>query len=222
MVKKKAGRAGKVKKISYSDYLDGKFRLEFYQKISVLFLLVVFAGFFGWTYEMIFYYFDAGTGEFYMQGGNFLPWINIYAIGAVLIILTTWKLRKYPWAVFLVAMVVTGVLELVAGWLVYTIGGGTRYWDYNTEILNFGNIEGFVCLRSVLVFGLSALMLMYLIVPILIYLSCRISKKVFMSIAIVLFVLVMVDEVYNLLASKVFGWSGAVEFYESIGWKYLT
>ena len=47
-------------------------------------LVVAFAGFFGWIYEFIFYYFDVGTGEFYMQGGNFLPWINIYAIGAVL------------------------------------------------------------------------------------------------------------------------------------------
>ena len=58
-----------------------------------------------------------------------------------------------------------------------------------TKILNFGNIGGFVCLRSVLVFGFS---------------------------------LVMVDEVYNLLASKFFNWPDAMDFYRSIGWKYLT
>ena len=62
--------------------------LEKYQKIGILLLVAVFAGFFGWVYEMVFYFFDGGTGEFYMQGGNFLPWINIYAIGAVLIVLT--------------------------------------------------------------------------------------------------------------------------------------
>ena len=181
----------------------------------------MFAGFFGWVYEMIFYYFNGGVKELYMQGGNFLPWINIYAIGAILILLSTYKIRKYPWAVFLVSVVVTGVLELVAGWLVYKIGNGTRYWDYNTEILNFGNIGGFVCLRSVLVFGVSALLLMYVILPFFIWASMKMSRRAFLTLAILLFSLVMIDEIYNLLASKIFHWPGAVEFYESLGWKYL-
>ena len=83
-------------------------------------LVWVFSGIFGWVSEFIFYDFDAGTGEFYMQGGNFLPWINIYAIGAILMLALVYKfgLKRYPWAVFLVSMVATGVLEFVAGWLV--------------------------------------------------------------------------------------------------------
>ena len=216
----------KLEKISFKgtfrEYLNGKITLETWQKWGVLMAMVVFACFFGWVYEMIFYFFNGGMKEFYMQGGNFLPWINIYAIGAVLIVITTWKVRKYPWVVLLIAIFATGILELVAGWLVYTIGNGTRYWDYNTEILNFANIGGFVCLRSVLVFGVSALMLMYLIVPGLIYLTRRVPKKIFMSVVITIFALVMVDEIYNLLASKVFGWPGAIDFYKSMGWKYLT
>ena len=134
-----------------------------YQQVGIILLTWVFAGFFGWVYEFIFYYFDGGTGEFYMQGGNLLPWINIYAVGAILIMMLVQllKLKKHPWLVFLVSVVATGLLEFVSGWLVYVIGNGTRYWDYNTEILNFGNIGGFVCLRSVLIFGVSALMLVY-------------------------------------------------------------
>ena len=93
--------------------------------MGLIILLVVFAGCFGWLYEFIFYYFDGGTGEFYMQGGNFLPWINIYAIGAVPIVLCCWKLRQYPWAVLLLSMVIAGLVEFVGGWLVYVIGGGT-------------------------------------------------------------------------------------------------
>ncbi|MBR2725415.1 putative ABC transporter permease [Candidatus Saccharibacteria bacterium] len=214
------------KKTSFSEvwreYLDDKLKLEKWQKVGALLFMIVFAGFFGWTYEMIFYFFDGGTGEFYMQGGNFLPWINIYAIGAVLIVLSTWKFRKNPWAVFMISVIATGLLELIAGWLVYTIGNGMRYWDYNVEIWNFGNIGGFVCLRSVLVFGFSALLLMYLIVPGLFYLAMKLPKKVFMTVAILLFTLVMLDEVYNLLASKIFGWPNAVDFYQAMGWKYLV
>ena len=214
------------KRVTYREtfrkYLHEEVKLEKWQWAGIVMLLVVFAGFFGWVYEFIFYYFDAGTGEFYMQGGNFLPWINIYAIGAVLILLTCYRLRRWPWAVFLTAFFVTGVLELVAGWLVYTIGNGTRYWDYNTEILNFGNIGGFVCLRSVLVFGVSALFLMYVIVPGLIWLTQKMSKKAFLTLAISLFAIVMVDEIYNLLASKIFDWPDAMDFWRSAGWKYLT
>lgn len=114
------------------------------------------------------------------------------------------------------------MLEFLGGWLVYVMFNGARYWDYNTEILNFGNIEGFVCLRSVLMFGVSALILMYVIVPGLIWLSKKMSRRAFLILAISVFTVVMVDEVYNLLASKVFGWPDAMEIYQAAGWKYLT
>lgn len=206
----------------FHEYLKEKMKLERWQWAGLIMLVTVFAGFFGWVYEFIFYFFDGGTGEFYMQGGNFLPWINIYAIGAVLIVLGCWKIRQYPWAVFLLAIAISGIVEFVGGWLVYTIGNGTRYWDYNTEILNIGNIEGFVCLRSVLFFGISALFLMYAIAPVIIWLSQRMSRRAFLILAITAFTIVMTDEIYNLLASKFFNWPDAMEFYRSLGWKYLT
>ena len=222
VVKKAHSDAKKNSSHTWREFVKGRPKLEKWQWIGTMLLVFAFAGFFGWVYEFIFYYFDAGTGEFYMQGGNYLPWINIYAFGALLITGCCFKLRKYPWAVFLLSILICGVLEFVAGWLVYTIGNGTRYWDYNSEIWNFGNIEGFVCLRSVLMFGFSALILMYLVVPFFAWLSQKMSKRAFLTLAISLFALVMIDEIYNLLASKVFGWPDAMEFYKSNGWKYLT
>ena len=193
--------------------------LDKWQKIGVLMLVVVIGGFFGWVYEVFFYYLDGGAKEFYMEGGNFLPWINIYAIGTLIILATTWRLRKYPWAVFLISVVTTGLLELVAGWLVYTIGNGMRYWDYNNEILNFGNIGGFVCLRSVLFFGVSALILVYLIAPFCIKLARNMSRRAFLTLAISLFTIVMVDELGNLICKNL-GLPTAMDFYKGIGLKY--
>lgn len=203
----------------FHNYLDDKLKLQPYQKLGVIFLLIVISGFFGWVYEFIFYFFNGGMQEWYMQGGNFLPWINIYAIGSILILLTTYKVKKHPIAVFFISFLVTGILELVAGWLVYTIGNGTRYWDYNTEILNFGNIGGFVCLRSVLFFGFSALLLMYVILPFCIYLSHKLSRKTFLILAVTLFSLIMSDELYNLTA-KIFHLYSAMDFYQALGFKY--
>ncbi|MBR3248632.1 putative ABC transporter permease [Candidatus Saccharibacteria bacterium] len=206
-------------KETFREYLEKGVKLERWQKVGVLFLVVVIAGFMGWLYEFVFYFFDGGMTEWYMQGGNLLPWINIYAIGAILIVVTTYKLRRWPWMVFLVSVLVTGALELVGGWLVYTIGDGTRYWDYNTEILNFGNIGGFVCLRSVLVFGVSALFLMYLVVPFCVWLAQRMSKRAFLTLAVGLFAVVMADEVVN-LTLKNLDLPTAMDFYRSLGLKY--
>lgn len=205
----------------FQNYLNNKLNLQTYQKIGIIFLLVVISGFFGWIYEFIFYYFNSGMAEWYMQGGDFLPWINIYAIGGLLIFFTTYRFKKHPLTVFFIAFFATGVLELVAGWLVYTLGHGTRYWDYNTEILNFGNIGGFVCLRSVLFFGFSALILMYVIVPFCIYLSQKLSKRAFLILSIALFSIIMTDELYNLTA-KIFHFYSAMDFYQSIGLHYMN
>ncbi len=193
--------------------------LQKYQKIGIFFLIVVISGIFGWLYEVIFYFFNNGMNGFYMQGGNFLPWINIYAIGAILILLTTYQFRKNPFLVFLISTIVTGLLELISGWLIFTIGNGTRYWDYNVEILNFGNIGGFVCLRSVLFFGLSALILMYLVLPFCIFLAKKLKKKTFLILSISLFTIFMLDEIGNLTAKNL-SLPTAMDFYKSQGIKY--
>ncbi|MDO4508206.1 MAG: putative ABC transporter permease [Candidatus Saccharibacteria bacterium] len=190
-----------------------------YQKLGIIFLIVVISGFFGWVYEVIFYFFNNGMDGFYMQGGNFLPWINIYAIGALAVLFLTYKLREKPWLIFFLSMLITGTIELVGGWLVYVIGNGTRYWDYNVEILNFGNIGGFTCLRSVLFFGISCMFLMYVVLPFCVKLSRKLSKPAFLILSISLFSIVMLDEVGNLVA-KNSGLPTAMDFYRSQGIKY--
>lgn len=208
-----------MKKI-LNDFLDNKIKFEKYQLIGIFFLLVVLSGVFGYVYEFIFYYFNFGMTEFYLQGGNFMPWINIYAIGAIIIVLLTRKVKKKPFIVFLIGFFSTGILEYFSGLIIFKLGNGVRYWDYNTEILNFGNIGGFVCLRSVLFFGVSALILMYLMIPFLIFLSKKMTKKSFMILSITLFSIIMFDEIYNLLFTRLFNLPSAISIYKSLGFKY--
>ena len=160
----------------YNKYLNENIKFDKLTIIAITSLIIVISGVFGFVYEFIFYFFNGGMKEFYYRGGNFLPWINIYAIGSVLIILLTYKDRSKPLKVFFKSTIICGILEFIAGYVLYNYFGHFRCWDYNTEILNFGNIGGFICLRSVLFFGVSSLLLIYGILPMVIYLSKKINK----------------------------------------------
>lgn len=201
----------------YEDYLKNRIKLKRYQIVGIMMLIIVIAGFVGWVYE--FFVALIEEGEVYMKGGNLLPWMNIYAIGAILIVPLTYKLKRWPWAVFLVAVVVTGLVELIGGWLVYTIGNGTRYWNYDHGLWAWGSINGFVCPLSVTFFGIGALLLMYLVVPACVFLAERMSKRAFLTLAISLFAIVMVDEVTNLVLKNL-NQPTAMDFYRGLGMKY--
>ena len=202
-------------------YMNDDIELSLWQKIGVLCLVIVISGCFGWVYEFIFYYFDGGMKTFYMQGGNFLPWINIYAIGAIMVLILTKKCKKNPLLIFGIAFLSTGILEYLSGYVIYQFFG-LRFWDYNVEILNFGNIDGFVCLRSVSFFGVSSLFLVYVIVPFCIYLSKIINKRLFLVFSISLCTIIMFDEFYNLVFARVFMLPRASDVYKSMGIKYVS
>lgn len=203
------------------EYINKDHSFDKTTMLGIFCLIIVISGVFGFIYEYIFYYFNSGMKEFYWRGGNFLPWINIYAIGSIFIYLLSYKKRKNPLKVFLISTIICGILEYIAGLGMYIIGDGFRCWDYNTEILNFGNIQGFVCLRSVLFFGLSALFLMYVIVPLLFSLAKRINKKVLLTIGITLCTIIFIDEIYNLLIARIFDLPRAANIYRKLGFHYM-
>lgn len=204
------------------DYINKEHKFDKITYLGILALIAVIAGLFGWVYEYIFYYFNGGMKEFYFRGGNFLPWINIYATGSILIFLFTYKYRKHPLKIFLASVLISGILEFIGGYLLYKFGNGFRCWDYNSEILNFGNIGGFVCLRSVLFFGVSSLLLIYGIVPLCFYLAKRLNKKTFLIIAFGLFGIIILDELYNLIIARLLSLPRASDIYKSLGFKYVS
>lgn len=211
------------KRITYHDlyqkYLHGRLKLKLWQMIGVGMLIVVISGFIGWVWEFCLQEIDGGFRYLYIKGGNLLPWVNIYAYGALLIIFLTYKLKEYPWAVFVVAAIAAGLLEWFAGWVVYELGNGTRYWNYMDDWWGVGSINGFVCPASVIAFGLGALALMYWLLPRCIYLSQKMPRKMFLWIAVLLFAVVMVDDLTNLVLKNM-NLPTAMNFYESSGWKY--
>ena len=205
----------------YRKYLNNELKLEKWQKIGIICLIISITGTFGWIYEFIFYYFNSGMKTFYYRGANFLPWINIYATGSIMILLLCKNHKKNPFFIFTVSLISTGILEYISGYGMLKLAN-MRCWNYNTEILNFGNINGFVCLRSVTFFAFSSLILMYLIVPFCIYLSQKINKKTFLIISIGICSIILFDEFYNLIFAKILNLPRATQIYKQLGFKYMS
>ena len=132
--------------------------------INILILIMILSAIFGFVYETFFYRIDLGC--FVKRGSTFGPWIPIYAFGGFFITIFTYRFRKNPCIVFVFNCIITGILEYGTGFVLYEFFG-TRLWDYNTEIWNFGNINGYICLRSILFFGISSLFLIYVMIPII-------------------------------------------------------
>ena len=162
---------------------------EQYTTILLLLMIFVFGGVFGFIYEELFYRID--LGHFVKRGTTLGPWIPIYGFGAVSIVLATERLKKNPFLVFLTAAAVSGIIEFATGYLLLH-SLEIRLWDYNVEIWNWCNVGGYVCLRSILFFGISALFLQYIVQPVLLEL-CRKSEKVVSGITGTMAVLFTID-----------------------------
>lgn len=156
-------------------------------KLCELLAIFLLSAIFGYIYEVIFYYID--LGYLTNRGITFGPWVPIYGIGSIFIYLFTKKIKNKPLLIFLLSIIITGLLEYFAGYIL-DVWFNTRLWDYNVEIWNFGNINGYVCLRSVLFFGISSLLLMYIIVPFVKRIN---RKKSYQKVIYILFSIFLID-----------------------------
>lgn len=182
---------------------------------AIFFGIFFSGGIFGFIYETIFYFIN--NGALTRRGTCFGPWIDIYGVGSLIVFIISYALRKKPWLVFLLSGLSCGILEYTTGYAMY-MTTGTRSWDYNTEIWNFGNIGGFVCLRSVLVFAFAGLLLMYVIVPLLIRIFEKIGEDKFFVLMLVIGLLFAADVLYNDIIAEIFSLTNAIEFYGRSGW----
>ncbi len=155
--------------------------------IYLLMLIFVISGIIGFIYELIFYRID--FGYFTNRGTTFGPWIPVYGFGSLFIVLICYRLKKKPFVIFLLSALITGITEYSTAWFCDKILH-QRYWDYNVEIWNWGNINGYICFRSVFLFALAGLLLIYFIVPLVNKFFSKYNLKI---ISVILFSLFVID-----------------------------
>ena len=147
----------------------------------------------GWIYEEIFYLFTEGVLE--KRGFLYGPYLPVYGFGALLIQLFLKRFKGKPGVVFVFSAVITGVLEYITGTLMWMIWR-RRWWDYTGL---FWNIDGYVCLRSVLTFAVGVLLLLYILEPVLRKGYDRLERKAVSIAGGSLAVLLLLDCIFSFL-----------------------
>jgi len=164
------------------------------ENIVLIIQIILISAIFGFIYETIFYRID--LGYFVKRGYTIGPWLPIYATGGLLIYLSNIKNKNNILKIFINSAVMCGLLEFIVGYLLLHISH-IRLWNYNTEILNYGNIGGYICLRSVLFFGLSGVFLMNIVLPLITKIINKYQSKKTEYITIFLGGLFCIDFIVN-------------------------
>ena len=128
-------------------------------QIKMYFLLFLIYSCMGWIMEVI--NSIIMQKKFVNRGFLIGPYCPIYGCGAILITLLLNKYLDNPATLFIMAVLLCGTLEYLISYIMEKIFH-LRWWDYSKDKFN---INGRVCLRTVIPFGILGMMIMYITNP---------------------------------------------------------
>ena len=160
--------------------------------ITSLILIFFIISFIGWLWEVTLHL--VGDGVFVNRGVLHGPILPIYGIGCVMILVFLYRFRKSPWKLFLLSIILCGILEYSASFILEKVMNGTKWWDYTGYFLN---INGRICLEGLLIFGLGGVAVVYFIIPILDNYIRKINSKYLVILCIAFISLYIIDLIYS-------------------------
>ena len=129
------------------------------QRFEFYFLLFFCYAVLGWCMEVAVK--KIQYGRFINRGFLIGPYCPIYGVGALLITLLLEHYRSDPIALFVMGMAVCAILEYLTSYVMERIFHA-RWWDYSTKRFN---LNGRICLDTMIPFGLLGLLIMYVLNP---------------------------------------------------------
>lgn len=170
-----------------------------------MYILIFFTySFLGWAMESV-----GGIlkeKKFINRGFLIGPYCPVYGTGIVLI---TFLLNKYtddiP-VVFFLSILICGTLEYATGYFMEKIFNA-RWWDYSK---NKFNINGRVCLETLIPFGIAGTIILCFINPVLVNFYTKLPELVLKIIAYILSIIYTIDMI---ISFKII-WSFKKEIYE--------
>jgi uncharacterized membrane protein len=155
--------------------------------LALTFLLFFIYAFLGRVHETV--YFLITKRAFKTTSFLRMPILPIYGVGAIAIDLLVSPYIGNPFLVFAVSVAIVTVVEYIGHLLIEKIFH-VELWNYDNVRWN---IQGRVSLHSSLGFGALALLVVYVLHPLFTSLLIMVPPTILMIIALVLFILVLVD-----------------------------
>lgn len=163
-------------------------------KLFLIVALFLLYSFLGWVVESIYcFIFDK---KFVNRGFLIGPLLPIYGFGSLIIVFFLDRFKENPILLFVITILLCSVLEYFTSYMMEKIFK-TRWWDYSNKKFN---LNGRICLKNMLMFGVLALFMSYLINPFVLEILDMINSSLFKVLVISLFILFVIDV---LVSSKI-------------------
>ena len=159
--------------------------------ICKFFLYFIIYSFLGWLMEVICKYFE--FKRFINRGFLIGPICPIYGYGVLAIILLIGKDINDPLAVFLKAILICSLLEYATSYFMEKIFKA-RWWDYSQRKFN---INGRICLETMIPFGLLGCTVIYLIHPNIVKIIDLLPSTIIFILSIILFIIYLIDNIVS-------------------------
>lgn len=159
--------------------------------IQIYFLLFLIYSVIGWMMEVTLSLIE--HHKFINRGFLIGPYCPIYGTGAIFITVFLQRYINEWFTLFIMAIFICGVLEYVTSYLMEKIFKA-RWWDYSN--MKF-NINGRICLETILPFGLLGLLIMYVLNPIFFNILSAIPDAALLALTIVLLVIFITDNIIS-------------------------
>lgn len=156
------------------------------------FLIFMFYSILGWIVEVIYAYL---TKKRFSNRGFFIgPYCPVYGVGCIFMIALLSKFKSYPVLVFILAIIICSVLEYFTSYMMEKLFKA-RWWDYTKTKFN---INGRVCADTMLLFGIIACLVIYLLHPAVINVIEAIPEKILTIISIAILIIFLTDIIISL------------------------
>ena len=154
-----------------------------YQTLFIFFTYAIL----GWCLEVAFH--ALVTGKFINRGFLNGPWCPVYGFGASAVLACLLPLRGSVPLLFLGSLLVTSALEWLTGFVLEQLFH-QRWWDYSDEPFN---LNGYICLRFSLAWGLACLLVVDFIHPTVLWLIARLPHALGLVLLGVLLAAILLD-----------------------------
>ncbi len=160
--------------------------------IKYILLFFIYA-FIGWCIEVVAKIID--DRKFVNRGFLIGPILPIYGIGVLLILLVTKQSDNFV-IVFLKAIGVCSILEYFTSWSM-EVFFKTRWWDYSRRKFN---INGRICLETMIPFGIFGLVLMYILNPFILKALYLLPYPLLIFLGLTIFIIFITDCLFSFQA----------------------